>query len=166
MHAYLDRDHSVLLVSSAADRLEKYSKQPLPLRVKEPLLRIRALTLGEQISDDINTFEGEELVVLHLMPDFSSSQLVEYSDKIETYLSETHTNLEWQSVSLEGTMVAQMNRVRVLDILEKTNLIFKVHLMPRGIVESARSRGGHYRSRPILSSIKPSTISPPSIPIV
>ena len=47
VHAYLDREHSVLLVSSSADKLDTLSRRTLPFRVKAPILKIRLLALEE-----------------------------------------------------------------------------------------------------------------------
>lgn len=161
VHAYLDTEHFVLLVSMAAGDLERHTTRKLPLGAKEPILRIRELKLSEQVSGEIDASSQSEHVVLHLMPSLDTVRQKDYRTRLTAHLERIDCPILWQPSSLEGMIVAEMPRTKVYETLRESNLIFKAHLMPKGSISRVRSRRqGGLASRPTLSSVDQSAAQP------
>lgn len=135
VHAYLDEDHRVLLVSASASTLSRFQRQELPLVIKDPILRIRELNRSEQIGTSLDRVWDKThiSVVVNIMPNEDTAILGKYLDAIRKFLEERESPIIWIPTPDQGMLAAKIDRRVGDELIEQTNYVFKIHSLPKGI---------------------------------
>ena len=164
VHAYLDDEHRVVLISTPEEVLLRYKEQKLPLRIKAPIQRIRELMLNEQITKDLETADSIRSVVVHIMPNIDSSIAAEYLKQLSSYLTEKHRPIVW--LAKEGMIVTKMDREGIYKIIKDSNIVFKIHALPLGVVSKRRSRHIAQSSSSTIAEVNPRVDQLPLVCVV
>ena len=88
VHSYLDKDHTLLLVSASEQKMQRYEVEGLPLVIKEPLIDFRELRPSEQISKELEDKNWDKIprpVILHLIPNIETSEAASYLNRLSKY---------------------------------------------------------------------------------
>lgn len=142
VHAYLDKDHTLLLVSVPEQKIQRFEVEGLPLAIKEPLTDFRELKPSEQISKELyyeNWDKKPRAVVLHLIPNIETSEAVSYLDRLSNYLVNMNCKVLLVSHPDDGMLLTQIDRKVAEDLLKRTNYVFKIHDLPLGILSKMKS---------------------------
>lgn len=143
VHAYLDRDHRVLLVSSPAATLSKFQRKNLPLSIASPILRIRELRRSEQISSSLDHAWSETQVgvLVNVMPNEKKTVLEGYLNEIREFLNERNSPVVWAPSPEHGMLETKIDKRVGEDLIQQTNYIFNINTLPKGIPSGVAPRG-------------------------
>ncbi len=143
VHAYLDKDHLLLLVSSPAATLSKFQRKDLPYSIASPILRIRELRRSEQVSSYLDQAwkETKVEVLVNLMPNEKSVVLARYVAEIREFLRQRNSPVVWAPAPEQGMLETKIDKRVGEDLMQQTNYIFNIHTVPKGIPSAVVSRG-------------------------
>jgi hypothetical protein len=143
VHAYLDRDHLVLLVSSPAATLSKFQRKNLPYSIAGPILRIRELRRSEQISSSLDRAWNETQVgvFVNLMPNEKTTVLAGYLAEIREFLKQRNSPVVWAPAPEQGMLETKIDKRVGEDLIQQTNYIFNIHTLPKGVPSGVATRG-------------------------
>jgi hypothetical protein len=172
VHAYLDKDHRILLVSSPAGILSRFQRQELPLAIKNPILRIRELRRSEQISTSLDSAweKGHISVIVHIMPNENVTTLEKYLAAIRAFLRERDSQVIWLPTPDQGMLTTQIDKRVGDELIDLTNYVFNIHMLPKGVQSvdfKSRKPRGTLGPRGRTSSLEqPPKVSESSLPEV
>jgi hypothetical protein len=140
VHANLDKNHMLLLVSAPEQSLHRYEIAGLPLAIKEPLIDFRELRPSEQISKELENKNWDKMprpVILHLIPNIETSDAESYLNRLSKYFESMNCKVLQVSHPDDGMLFAQIDRKVAEDLLKRANYVFKIHDLPLGILSSS-----------------------------
>ncbi|MBI2938111.1 MAG: S8 family serine peptidase [Thaumarchaeota archaeon] len=146
VHAYLNKQHTLILISVDVVTLNNHtsSNSDFPLSIQGPLLDFRELTreeqLGKGIIQDKSWREEAKPVMLHLIPNLGLARVQEYLDRLQDYFKEKNLPILWQASPERGMLITKMNRETAEDLLRRSNFVFNIHGIPRGVASKSDAK--------------------------
>lgn len=136
-HAFLNEEHTSILVSISESLWLKYRKRGLPYYVQEPIKNIRELELLEQINKEVqNYLKGNVIkpILIHIIPNIDIKLNEEYMDILTNFFNRYENRVIWKSDSDIGTLLVSSDLENIRSFLSNSNIIFKVEKPPKGLL--------------------------------
>lgn len=135
--AYLNEEHNKLLVSCPLSALINFfNRKSYDTKYFQQVKRVSTLLYEEQVSDnlrkDVEWKSKPKLVLIQLIPNISYEKRVQYLDEISEYITDSKSTI--LESDEDGFIIADMNEETTKKLIQISNLVFKINVLPKGII--------------------------------
>lgn len=138
---FFDKNHTKLLVSVSDDALTDMAEKELPKYFKNYVSMIRPLNYLDQLSVSFEKLlkESEKFTMIKLMPNISQTQLAEYYQMVNNFLSENRKKVFGKTLKDEGLIFTDIDYNTLHKLLDNSDFIYRASQVPIGIAEEIKT---------------------------
>lgn len=137
---YLNVEHSKLLISCPFSKLQELlTKEKFKTQYFKTVKRISPLLFEEQISENLkdqNWIKESKELIIEIMPNLPEEKKQAYSRILIENLKSA-ADIEAESCCNSDFVVTSMDQKTTEGFLKKSNFIFRVHEVPKGLLQKA-----------------------------